>query len=173
MSVYLKSVLRVGELVCERGLLIALCVRLKAERRDMLKEEKAKKKEKARNPLLWLAYTLILCIGCYGIYVGLIPIIYTSPFSSIWWINGIRYSNEMEARLLERIPLGSTENEVEAFIMKNLQPFERCENSEAICIRFRITRFNCVRAEWWIHFIFDEGLLSEINAYLPSDSCID
>lgn len=79
----------------------------------------------------------------------------------------------MEAALYERIPLGSTLDEVESFIAKNLQPSESCQNIENLCVRVNITIFTCVRASWMIAFAFEDGLLSELNAYLQRDGCID
>jgi hypothetical protein len=139
----------------------------------MVSEEKPKRKNDSgwgdvapkpktspyRMVLLILVLAIMLgIIGLAGLrYLGL-------PHSNIPLLDG-KGANEVEALLLERLPIGTSRGVVERFIAEHLEPSEACYQTigNSICRTIRGTLLGCNFWQWDIRFYFENERLSEIS----------
>jgi hypothetical protein len=139
----------------------------------MQNEEKAKRKNDSswddvlpkpktspyRKAALILIFGILLGVfSLQGIrYLGM-------PHSGNALLDG-RGADEIEALLLERLPLGASRVMVERFIAEHLEPSEACyqTSGDSLCRTIQGTLFGCSYWQWDIRFYFEDEHLSEIS----------
>jgi hypothetical protein len=131
----------------------------------MLKEEKAKRK---RKPYSWkrriLIIACILIISLFGCGAYLMQRLAGSPWMDVEMLSGMN-GEEIEGFLLEQLPIGTSQIEVEQFIAEHLQPSEDCSQatSDGICRSVQGVAAFCQYWIWQIRFHFDAHRLSKIE----------
>jgi hypothetical protein len=137
----------------------------------MLKEEKAKRKEKPkdRSFIGGILLAMIPSVACI-LVCGFFGFMAFRHSSDIPLLDGLSKGEEAEAILLERLPLGSSRAEVQNFITEQLQPSEigNCfltDERDSICVEAFGRYAICSRTFWDISFYFESQELAEVEVW--------